>query len=264
VRPGHTSEDARVVSAVLPFPARPAAGSAFRLCKIIGSLACIAAAGCSRPHLPPLVERPKPDVSCGVARGATRVASVARRSPFLGPRKPTALWIHEVPGAPRMLDLAVDINGIADVSATFNDGVVGLARDGSVRWTRKVNIEPATSAVVGSDGALYPGCHRNTMAIVSSSGAEFPWVDSSLAGDASVEAIAAREEFRRGALRAAGPIRWHGSGFGMACVERVAFAVFVLPGEDVHAAAKRIGEWLVSEGLHGEIDIIVEPMPTLL
>jgi hypothetical protein len=107
---------------------------------------------------------------------------------------------------------------------------------------------------------IYPECRPSTTAVVSQTGTAFSWLD----GDESVKARAERERFRGRALGAAGPIRSHASGFGVACVERGAFSIMVLPGEDVAAAAKRIGEWLVKEGLRGEIDIIVSAMPHLL
>ena len=110
--------------------------------------------------------------------------------------------------------------------------------------------------------AVYEGCHPQTTAIVSDEGDDFPWYR--VRGN-SVRAVATREEFRGRALGAAGDVHWHASGFGLSCVDpRGAFVIFVLPGQPLDAAARRIGEWLVREHLRGEIDLYVSEVPHLL
>jgi hypothetical protein len=81
-----------------------------------------------------------------------------------------------------------------------------------------------------------------------------------------VKAKVMREQFRGRALgAAAGKVNWHSSGFGVSCVEpRGSFTIFVMPGQQLGPAAQRIGEWLVRENLHGEIDLVEAGVPHAL
>jgi hypothetical protein len=103
---------------------------------------------------------------------------------------------------------------------------------------------------------IHRGCPRAALAIVSEHGAPLPWY-ASAGSDRTVKSIAAREEFRSRAAAAAG-IRSHATGFGLSCVDpRGAFAIFVTPDQPLDDAARRLGEWLVAQGLSGEIDLVV-------
>jgi outer membrane protein assembly factor BamB len=107
---------------------------------------------------------------------------------------------------------------------------------------------------------IYFGCGSITIAVVSNQGDDFPWyADEATLGPMKLKAV--REEFRARASGAAG-IAFHGTGFGRSCVERRgALMLMVHPGQDMGAAARRVGEWLVREKLRGEIDLLEVPQP---
>jgi PQQ-like domain len=114
----------------------------------------------------------------------------------------------------------------------------------------------------GASYAVHPNCKPSTTAVVTTTGTDFEWYVES---GGSVKAADTREQFRRAALHAAGAINSHASGFGVSCVEpRGAFVIFVIPGQDVSAAAARIGDWLVREGLRGEVDLHESEVPHAL
>lgn len=104
---------------------------------------------------------------------------------------------------------------------------------------------------------IYPECRPWTTAVVSTGGARLEWMPH------FSSAPAERDEFRGRALAAAGEIRSHSSAFGGGCALHGVLAIFVYPGQDVEAAAQRLGAWLVQTGQRAEIDLVVEDEPSL-
>jgi outer membrane protein assembly factor BamB len=154
--------------------------------------------------------------------------------------------------------------GECDSDACEDDGTTLAAigsRPAPVARVQPPAPRPAPRNAEPHDGfTIYPSCRPDVTAVVSTGGAPFAWV---VDASASAKSTVARETFRGNALGAAGAIRSHASGFGGGCVDR-AMEISVYPGQDVEAAALRLGAWLVQTGQRGEIDLVVEAEPTNL
>jgi hypothetical protein len=143
-----------------------------------------------------------------------------------------------------------------------DEATPGLEPAPTPHVTAQVTYKPLPKHAEPHAGfAVYPDCRATTTAIVTTEGDDFEWYT---VRDPSPQAKRARDRFRGGPLGVSG-LNAHSNGFGVSCVEpRGAFTIFVVPGQDIAAAAKRIGEWLVAQHLRGEVDIVVEPEPHLL
>jgi outer membrane protein assembly factor BamB len=143
-----------------------------------------------------------------------------------------------------------------------DEATAGLKPEEPPHVTAPVTYKPLPKHAQAHAGfTVYPDCMAATTAIVTTEGDDFEWYT---VRDPSPKAKLARDHFRGGPIGASG-LRVHSNGFGVSCVEpRGAFAIFVVPGQDVAAAAKRIGEWLVAKHLRGEVDIVIESEPHLL
>jgi outer membrane protein assembly factor BamB len=155
--------------------------------------------------------------------------------------------------------------GECATSACEDDGttIAALGEPPPVIRAQAASAPPPPAPQHGEphDGfAIFPSCRPNVTAVVSTIGEPFAWLSHT---DATAKATATREDFRGRAL-AAIRARSHSSGFGGGCVERAAMAISVYPGEDVEAAALRLGAWLVQTAQRGEVDVIVEDEPRAL
>ena len=142
-----------------------------------------------------------------------------------------------------------------------DEATAGMKPEPTPHVTAPVTYKPLPQHAQPHDGfTVYPDCRAATTAIVTTEGDDFEWYT---VRDPSPKAKLARDHFRGGPIGASG-LNVHSNGFGVSCVEpRGAFAIFVVPGQDVAAAAKRIGEWLVAKHLRGEVDIVDETEPRL-
>jgi hypothetical protein len=101
---------------------------------------------------------------------------------------------------------------------------------------------------------VYPACNgHDTAAVVASAGTPFPWYGK------GNDTPAVTERFRRGAGAVVPAQR--GSGFGASCVDRRgAFQIYLSSPNDLNAAVRAAGEWMVREGMQGEIDLKAPPI----
>jgi hypothetical protein len=104
---------------------------------------------------------------------------------------------------------------------------------------------------------VYPACNGRT-AVVRPTGTPAPWEapptgNAAAPGDASVDPHLSRPSF---------PIRSvHATGFGAGCVRAASYVVMLSDPQELDAASRTLGDWLVREDVAGEIDLVVIPIP---
>jgi len=119
----------------------------------LGAFACAALAACGggSAKLPPAVEAVPVASACARSPSTPALARRVSRSPFVGPTRPTAEWIHRLRS--HAFGFSVDAEATAFVS--IQSGIVAVGRDGSVQWTHAAAPEPLASPTIGPDGAVY-------------------------------------------------------------------------------------------------------------
>ena len=104
---------------------------------------------------------------------------------------------------------------------------------------------------------VYPACNGRT-AVVRQTGTPAAW-EAPAAGDASAPDDASRDPHL---YRPSFPIRSvHATGFGAGCVRPASYVVMLSDPQELDAASRTLGDWLVREDLAGEIDLVVTPIP---
>jgi len=98
---------------------------------------------------------------------------------------------------------------------------------------------------------VYPSCDGRT-AVVRQTGAPAPW-ETPATADTTADPHHYRPSF---------PIRSvHATGFGAGCVRPGSYVVMLSDVNELDAASRAVGDWLVKENVAGEIDLVVTPIP---